>query len=84
VGHRTTIVLDEEARRAAHELATQYGCSVSEAIRRSLIEQRSRAIGVSQERRRQRLDAFRRLIELFEGHDADEEIARLKREDEDA
>jgi hypothetical protein len=79
---RTTIVLDEVSRRAAHELASSYGCSMSEAIRRAIVEQRNQRLGVSEERRRERLSAFKRLIELFEGHDAAEEIGRLKREDE--
>jgi hypothetical protein len=81
---RTTVVLDERAKRAAQELAATYGCSMSEAIRRAIVEQRNQALGVSEERRRQRLQAFQRLIDLFEGHDAQAEIDRLKQDDEDA
>lgn len=84
VGHRTTIVLDDEAQRAARELAAKYACSMSEAIRRAIVRQRSQEFGVSEERRRERLDAFARLIELFDGNDASSEIARLKSEDEGA
>jgi hypothetical protein len=84
MARRTTIVLDDETQRAARELANKYACSMSEAIRRAIIRQRSQELGVSDERRRQRLDAFARLIELFADHDAESEIARLKAEDEHA
>lgn len=77
-------MLDEESRRAARELALAYGCSVSEAIRRAIVEQRRQTLGVSEDRRRERLRAFERLIELFDSHDAAAEIARLKEEDEHA
>jgi len=80
--YRTTILLDEGTRKAARELAVRYDCSVSEAIRRAILAQRRQALGVSEERRRERLEAFERLVELFEGHDAEGEIARLKAEDE--
>lgn len=78
---RTTLVLDEPARAAARQLARRYGCSVSEAIRRSLIRQRDAEIGVPAARRRQRMTALRRLVSLFEGNDAAAEIRRLKAED---
>lgn len=82
VGTRTTIVLDEESQRAARELAAKYACSVSEAIRRAIVQQRSLELGVSEERRKERLQAFKTLITLFEGNDAAAEIQRLKDEDE--
>ena len=82
MAHRTTILLDEETRRAARELAARYDCSMSEAIRRAVLAHRQHALGVSEERRRERLRAFEHLVELFEGHDPGAEIARLKAEDE--
>lgn len=78
---RTTLVLDDEARAAARQLARRYGCSVSEAIRRSLIRQRDAEIGLSSQRRRQRARTLRQLLELFEGSDPAEEVGRLKAED---
>jgi hypothetical protein len=84
MAHRTTILLDEETRRAARELAARYDCSLSEAIRRAIHAQRQQVLGVSAERRRERLHAFHRLIELFDGHDPEREISELKDEDEHA
>ncbi len=78
---RTTLILDEDARRAARELAKRYGCSVSEAIRRSLIRQRDAEIGVSTARRRERALVLRRLCALFAGSDPGAEVHRLKAED---
>jgi hypothetical protein len=78
---RTTLVLDDEARAAARQLARRYGCSLSEAMRRALIRQRDAEVGVPRERRRERARALRRLFDLFEGNDAAAEIRRLKAED---
>jgi hypothetical protein len=82
MAHRTTLVLDEKSRKAARELAGRYGCSVSEAVRRSLLRQRDAEVGIPVSRRRERLVAFKRLIELFEGNDPEAEIRRLKAQDE--
>ena len=78
---RTTVVLDEEARKAARQLARRYGCSVSAAIRRSLLGQRDAALGLTARRRRLRTGVLERLFELFDGHDPASEIRRLKSED---
>jgi hypothetical protein len=78
---RTTVVLDDEARAAARQLARRYGCSVSEAMRRALIRQRDAEVGVPRERRRERSRALRRLFDLFQGNDPAAEIRRLKAED---
>jgi hypothetical protein len=78
---RTTVVLDDEARAAARQLARRYGCSVSEAMRRALIHQRDAEVGVPRERRRERARALRRLFDLFQGNDPAAEIRRLKAED---
>lgn len=74
-------MLDDEARAAARQLAGRYGCSVSEAIRRSLVCQRDAELGVPAGQRRRRSQALRRLIGLFRDNDPAEEISRLKAED---
>jgi len=79
---RTTILLDDEAQAAARELAHRYGCSASEAIRRSVLRHREAVMGVSPARRRERVQVLNRLIDLFEGHDVEDEIRRLKEQDE--
>jgi hypothetical protein len=79
---RTTLVLDEEARQAARQLARRYGCSLSEAMRRALLRQRDADIGVPPGRRRERVRALRRLFDLFEGNDPAAEVRRLKAEDQ--
>jgi hypothetical protein len=78
---RTTLVLDEKAREAARQLARRYGCSLSEAMRRALIRQRDVELGVPRERRRERVEALRRLFDLFADNDPAAEVRRLKAED---
>jgi len=75
-------MLDDETRDAAKKLAARYGCSTSEAIRRAVLAHRNTVFGVSEEVRRRRVNALERLIELFDGHDAEAEIVQLKAEDE--
>lgn len=82
VGYRTTIVLDDESRAAARALASAYGCSMSEAIRRAVIEQRRLVGGVSAARVAERQRTLEELFRLFDGHDAEAEVAHLKAEDE--
>ena len=77
-----TLTLDDDTRHAAQQLASKYACSTSEAIRRAVIRQRDSVFGVSVERRQERRQILDRLFVLFEGHDAGEEIRRLKAEDE--
>lgn len=79
---RTTLVLDDQAREAARQLARRHGCSLSEATRRALVRQRDAEIGVPRRRRRERVEALRRLFELFAENDPRAEIRRLKAEDE--
>jgi len=79
--HRTTLVLDSQSRTAAREIASRLGCSTSEAIRRAILRYRDQMAGVPDELRVRRLEALHRLVELFDGHDADAEILRLKSED---
>ena len=54
---------------------------MSEAIRRAILAARERRGPVSAQRVAERERALNRLFELFEGHDAEAEIARLKLED---
>ncbi len=75
-------MLDEETRDAAKRLATRYGCSTSEAIRRSVLAHRNTVFGVSEEVRQRRVKVLERLIELFDGHDAEAEIRQRRAEDE--
>lgn len=79
--HRTTILLDDDTRHAARELALRYGCSVSEAIRRAVIRQRDASLGVPAGTRKERRKVLERLFELFEGNDPAEEVKRLKEQD---
>jgi hypothetical protein len=55
---------------------------MSEAIRRAVLRHRASLIGVPPESRQERVRLLKRLFELFEGTDPEEEIRRLKSEDE--
>ena len=79
---RTTIYLDDEARSAARELAHRFDCSTAEAIRRAIVRYRDLVQGVPVEARQQRVQTLHRLFDLFEGHDAADEVRRLKEQDE--
>lgn len=79
---RTTILLDDETRRAARSLAAGLGCSTSEVIRRAVRSYARSHGGVTPEQRELRKGAFLKLIELSDGMDVDAEIRRLKEEDE--
>ncbi len=79
---RTSLLLDDETRQAARELALRYGCSVSEAIRRAVIRQRDTVFGVPAASRKERRQVLERLFDLFDGNDAEAEVRRLKDEDE--
>lgn len=79
---RTTILLDDESREALEQLTRSHGWSMSEAIRRAVVQLRDRSTGVPEARRRERLAALKKLIELTDGNDAAEELGRRKAEDE--
>ena len=79
--HRTTILLDDESRRAAKQLAARLEVTPSEAIRRAVIAFRDQVVGASTDTRRRRTQALKRLIRLCEGNDAAAEVAELKRQD---
>jgi hypothetical protein len=81
MAHRTTLLLDDKARTAARDLARQYGCSVSEAIRRSVIHQRDLTVGLPAGRRAVRARALRRAFKLFAGNDPAAEVRSLKAQD---
>ncbi len=78
---RTSLILDEETKHAARQLALRYGCSTSEAIRRAILRQRDAVFGVPSESRRERHSSLLRLIDLFKDNDGEEEIGRLKAQD---
>ena len=79
---RTSLILDDETKQAARRLAMHYGCSTSEAIRRAILKHRDSVFGLPAENRQERTRNLKRLIELFKNHDAEDEIARLKSQDE--
>ena len=81
MAHRTTLILDDESRQAARQLALRYGCSTSEAIRRAVVRHRDAVFGVPAEARLERKRVLERLFELFDGNDPHEEVQRLKAED---
>lgn len=79
--NRNTVRLDEPTRIAAKTLAAKLNISPSEAVRLALAHYRDEVLGVPAEGRRRRTAALDRLFVLFEGHDATEEIRRLKEQD---
>jgi hypothetical protein len=79
---RTPLVLDRATQTAARQLARSYGCTVPEAIRRSVIKQRNALCGLPVVVRQERSRALRKLIRLFRGNDPARELRRLKAEDE--
>ena len=78
---RTTIVLDEASRQSARRLAARWGCSGSEVIRRALVAQDVAVLGSPRSRRTEKRRLLLRLCDLFDGVDANAEIARRKAED---
>ena len=79
---RTTLMLDEDVRSAARDLAHRYGCSTSEAIRRAILRHRDAVLGIPPARRAERVRILERLFDLFQGHDPSDEVRRLKEQDE--
>ena len=75
-------MLDEKSLEAARELAVHYQVSTSEAIRRAVLAQRDQLHGNPLEVRRERRRLFELMIDAFDGHDPEEEVRRLKEEDE--
>ncbi len=83
MAQRTTILLDDETRLAARQLALRYGCSTSEAMRRAIVRHRDAVFGVPSTTRQQRREVLERLVGLFEGHDAEQELRALKAVDDE-
>jgi hypothetical protein len=81
MAHRTTLILDDDTRAAARQLSLRYGCSTSEAIRRAVVRHRDAVFGVPAASRKERRQVLERLFDLFEGHDAEAELRRLKEQD---
>jgi Tfp pilus assembly protein FimT len=81
MAHRTTILLDDESRRAAKQLAAALEVAPSEAVRRAIVAYRDQVVGTSGDSRRRRVQAFKRAIELFEDNDPEAEIKSLKEQD---
>jgi hypothetical protein len=79
---RTTLLLDDDSRRAAKRLAARLQVSPSEVVRRALVHYSDHVLGVSAERRRRRKKALDQLSAMFAGNDPQAEVARLKEEDE--
>ncbi|TDI42769.1 MAG: hypothetical protein E2P02_12550 [Acidobacteria bacterium] len=78
---RTALVLEDETRQAAQQLALRYGCSMPESIRSAVVHQRNAAIGVPADRRQERRQIIRAAIRAVAGNDPDEEIRQLNAED---
>ena len=81
MSERTTIVLGAAERRAARRLATRWGVTPSEAIRRALMRVASEELAEHRERkRRQRVVALERLIDISEGQNLGAELQRISEE----
>jgi hypothetical protein len=77
MAHRTTLLLDSKTQTAARELAARMQVSVSEAIRRAILEAHSRGNGVSDDDRLKRKKALAQLVESFKNYDPQNELAAL-------
>jgi len=76
------LLLDDYAHAAVQQLARRHQCSNSEAIRRAVLRHRDSVLGVPPERRAERVQLLHQLFGLFEGHDAAQEVRRLKEQDD--
>jgi predicted transcriptional regulator len=81
MAHRTTILLDDETRQAAKQLAAALDVTPSEAVRRAIVAYRDQIAGTSGDARERRLRAFERAIDLFDGNDPEAEVRALKEQD---
>ena len=75
-------MMDEKALGAARELAFANKTSVSEAIRQAVIRQRELQLGPKTGEVGRKLEILKELFQIFEGHDPDQEVQRLKEEDQ--
>jgi hypothetical protein len=81
MARRTMILLSDDARRAAGDIATALEVTPAEAVRRAVLAYRDQVLGVPREARKRRLDAFKRAAELFADNDAAAEVRALKAPD---
>jgi len=81
MAHRTTILLDDDSRRAAKQLAAEMEVTPSEAVRRAIVAYRDQIVGVTAESRKRRVQAFKRAIQIFADNDAEAEVRALKEQD---
>ena len=79
---RVTLALDSSTWSAAQDLAHQYDCSTAEAIRKAIVRHRETILGQSEAGCPERVRHLERLFDLFAGNDAEEEVRRLKEQDE--
>ena len=79
---RVTVALDDNTLTAAQDLAHQYDCSTAEAIRRAIVRHRESVLGLPEAGCQERVRHLKHLFDLFAGNDAEEEIRRLKEQDE--
>ena len=79
--HRTTILLSDDARRAARDVATALEVTPAEAVRRAIVAYRDQVLGVSADSRKRRVLAFKRAAELFADNDPVAEVGALKTQD---
>ncbi|CAN0490614.1 unnamed protein product [Phaeothamnion confervicola] len=81
MAHRTTLLLDDATRAAAQELASRMRVTVSEAIRRAILDANRRSQGLTEADRQSRLLALKQLVQSFEGYDPAEELRDLAEDD---
>jgi hypothetical protein len=80
---RTTIVLGAAERRAAKKLAVHWGVTPSAAIRRAILKVEAQESQPALERRRrERIEAFDRLVASFDGYDPAAELQRIREDRE--
>ena len=75
-------MMDEKAWNAARELAFANRTSISEAIRQAVLCQRELQFGPKSGDVEHKLAILQDLFALFEGHCPEDEVRRLKEEDE--
>lgn len=81
MAQRTTIVLGPPERRAARQLASRWGVTPSEAIRRAVLRVAEEELGTARDRRRRhRVAALEALIKLSGKHDVAAELKRISEE----
>ena len=76
------LMVDEDARSAAHGLGCRRGRSTSEPTRRAVPRLRDAAWGASRDCRAERRRTLERLFGLFQDQNPADEVRRLKEEDE--